>query len=246
LRPLRRLPRQARERAEQRGFVHAARLRDADDVIVVRDARPVEPRAHERDPGLEPDGRLGFERQAHRTHAVFAADLENQRQHRRVQMEMLVRVDVIERQPGRGESIELRANLARKLRAHGGQEEEPEPVADHRIAETAIRADERGNRLVRQRRRAVGKHEVQADAQARQAPRALNRIAGGGLAHHQARGGEHAVAMRALHRRIDARMQAEVVGREDECALRRQRHRLRPRVRARSGKIPRLRASAAS
>jgi hypothetical protein len=46
--------------------------------------------------------------------------------------------------------------------------------------------------------------------------RARDRILRGARADHQARGVEHAVAMRALDRRVHARMQPEVVRGEDQ------------------------------
>ena len=66
-------------------------------------------------------------------------------------------------------------------------------------------------------RPALDQHEVQADAQARQAAGAPDRVGGGGLRHHEARGGEDAVAVRRLDGLVDLGREPEIVGRDDEA-----------------------------
>src|SRR3954453_11018730 len=98
----------------------------------------VESRPHPRDPGAQPQWRIDFERQAHRLHAEFAPSFEDQIEHRRMQMKVLVRVDMIEREPAVGECLELRANFSDKLFAHVRQEEKAYPVAPHVAAEAPM------------------------------------------------------------------------------------------------------------
>ena len=52
-----------------------------------------------------------FEWHAHRAHAETAADAQDPVQHERMQVVVLMRVDVIERQPGVGERLKLRTDL---------------------------------------------------------------------------------------------------------------------------------------
>ena len=60
---------------------------------------------------------------------------------RRMQVEMLVRVDVIERQPGRGEGGELCRHLGVQLAARGRIDEDTKRGARHVAAETPVRPD---------------------------------------------------------------------------------------------------------
>ncbi|MNM98154.1 hypothetical protein D3C81_1106780 [compost metagenome] len=133
---------------------------------------------------------------------------------------MLVRVDMVQRQPGRGEGIELRADLGRQLAPHMRQEEEAAAVQRHGRAEASLRIDQRRDPRARQRGGAVGQHHMQAHAQRWLPARALERIGHGRGAHHQAGRIEHAVAVSHLDGLVDGRMQAEVVGGDDQRALR--------------------------
>ena len=61
--------------------------------------------------------------------------------------------------------------------------------------------------------RALDQHEVQADAQGCGRRRArADRVGGGGRRHHQARGGQDAVAVRRLDGLVDLGREAEIVG----------------------------------
>ena len=68
----------------------------------------------------------------------------------------------------------------------------------------------------RQDRLALHQHQMQPDAQARHGLGARHRIGSGGARHHQAGGGENAVAMGPLDRFVDFDGSAEIVGGDDE------------------------------
>ncbi len=78
---------------------------------------------------------------------------------------MLVRVDMVQRQPGRGEGVELRADLGGQLAPHMRQEEEAAAVRRHGRAEAALRIDQRRDPRPRQRGGPVSQYHVQAHAQ---------------------------------------------------------------------------------
>ena len=60
-------------------------------------------------------------RHTHPRKTEFPADLQHQPPHRRMQMHMLVRIRVVQRQPGGGEGGELRADLGGELTATRGR-----------------------------------------------------------------------------------------------------------------------------
>ena len=69
---------------------------------------------------------------------------------------------------------------------------------------------------------AVAEHEMQTDAQRRQAARTRHGVGGRSAAHHQARGGQDAARMRELDGFVHLGRQAEIVGRDDQrlqCAV---------------------------
>ena len=70
-------------------------------------------------------------------------------------------------------------------------------------AEVSGRVDEIGQLLRRQHRPAVDQHEMQPDAQARQAPRARDRVRRGGAGDHQACRREDAAGVRGFDGFID-------------------------------------------
>jgi hypothetical protein len=59
---------------------------------------------------------------------------------------------------------------------------------------------------------------VQPDREAGVAPRELHGFRGRPFAHHQARRGEHALAVGPLHRLVDLGRKAEIVGGDDDPA----------------------------
>ncbi len=64
-----------------------------------------------------------LDRQAGRTHAEALADLQDQAGDGGVQVEVLVRIDVVQRQARGGEGLELGGDLGLELTAGGGIEE---------------------------------------------------------------------------------------------------------------------------
>ena len=86
--------------------------------------------------------RLG--RQPHRAHAVIAADLDDQPRDGRMQMHVLVRVDMVEREPGGAERLELRADLAPRAGARmPGRKKKRNPARSHGCRRTGRRAPTR-------------------------------------------------------------------------------------------------------
>ena len=136
---------------------------------------------------------------------------------------MLVRVDVVERQAGRGERGELRRHLGAKLATGGGAREDRNAGARHVAAEAAGRIDQQRHLLRRQRRAALDQHEVEPDAERRHGPRPRDRVGGGVAGDHQAGSGEDAVPVRLLDRVVDRDRGSEVVGGDDEAMHRDQR-----------------------
>ena len=175
--------------------------------------------------GAEPDAgaaarknrrRLG--RNAHARQAELAADVEHQPADRRMQMHVLVRIRVAERQAGGGEGGELRADLRGELaadaRAGGVVDAEAELVG----GEPAVRVHQIGNLGRRQHGGAFDHHQMQPDAQVRQGARAPHGIGGGRAGHHQAGGVQDAGAVRTLDGFVDRWGEAEIVGSECGCA----------------------------
>ncbi|CDY73573.1 hypothetical protein BGLT_02942 [Caballeronia glathei] len=204
------------EHAQERRFIHPARLHEPGDVVIVIDAGTPELRMRKRDPGAQQYRTMQFAGQAHRAQAEVPADLQDQREHRRMQMKMLVRVHMVEDETGCRECLELGANLGGELRAHMRQAEEAHTVAGHRVVETALPVNQIRNRRRAERRVSVREHDVQADTQPRQLPRIGNRARRRRRADHQARGREHAVPVCERDSVIHSLVQAEIVGIDDD------------------------------
>ena len=105
--------------------------------------------------------RLG--RYSHRAQPVIAADLDDQSGDGRVQMNVLVRVDMVEHEAGGAERLELRADLGGKPAARAGTEEKAQPGAQRVVVEPAIAANEPVQLVRRQYRAAVDQHQMQPD-----------------------------------------------------------------------------------
>ena len=87
---------------------------------------------------------------------------------------VLVGVDMVERQPGGCIGGELGLDLAGELAAHRRLEEIGEAGAHLVVSEAPVRADQVGNLIGRQDRRAVDQDHMQADTEIRQAPGAFD------------------------------------------------------------------------
>ena len=135
---------------------------------------------------------------------------------RRVQVHVLVRVGVIERQARGGEGAVLRRDLGRDLPPAARTEEVFQCEAEL-VGGEPPRAVHQMRHGAGQHGIALDHHEVQAYPQIGHLPGATHRIAGRGAGHHQAGGAEDAVPMRPLHRLVHRLRQAEIVGGDDDA-----------------------------
>ena len=181
-------------------------------------ARPViqRMRAHPDARAAARQNRRRLGRHTHPRQPELPADLQHQPPDGRMQMHMLVRIGVVQRQPGGGEGGELRADLGGELAADARTGEVVDAEAELVGREPAVGIHQVGNLGRRQHSRALDHHEMQSDAQVRQRARAPHGIRRGGTGHHQAGGVQRAGAVRSLDRLVDRFGQAEIVGREDD------------------------------
>ncbi len=131
-------------------------------------------------------------------------------------MHMLVRVDMVEREPGGVEPLELGADLGGEPAARAGPKKKAQSGAQGIVVEPAVAAHETPELIRRQRRRAVDQHKVQPDAQRAEATCPCDRIRRGRRADHQAGARQNAVAMRLLDRVVGCDIAAEIVSRNDQ------------------------------
>ena len=120
-----------------------------------------------------------------------------------MQVEVLMGVDVIERQSGRGKGVELRLDLRRELPPHRAVRDDIETEPRHIRAKPAGAVDQIGQPLRRQCRRTLDQHDMEPDAEARQPPCPLDRIRSRRARDHQDRRRKDAVAVRDLDGLID-------------------------------------------
>src|SRR5262245_61416468 len=133
-----------------------------------------------------------------------------------MEMEVLVRVDVIEPKPARAKRYELCLDLGAKLPPQIAPQRDVDAEPRHVGAEDTLAIDQARHALGRQRRTAFDQHDVQAHAQPRHFPRPCDRVVCGGACHHEACGGEDAALMRDLDSVVDLRREPEIVGGDDE------------------------------
>ena len=139
-----------------------------------------------------------------------------------MQVKMLVRGDVIELEARRAERLELGAHFRPHLPVDMGQEKHRRAGARHICPQPPARVDEIGHGRGRKHRLRVGERKMEPDGELRQAPRDFDSPSRRRRAHHQARGSENALEMRALDRLVDLVGEAEVVGRDNQifqCAV---------------------------
>jgi hypothetical protein len=132
-------------------------------------------------------------------------------------MKVLVRIDVIEWQAGRGEGCELRLDLRCELPPRLGPRENLKTKPRHAGAKPAGAVDQIWHLLSRQRRPAIDQHDMEPDPQPRQAARSLNRIRRRGARDHHTCCCQDTVAMRNFDGLVDLRRQPEIVSRDDEA-----------------------------
>src|SRR5207302_11045870 len=85
-------------------------------------------------------------------------------------MHMLVRVDMVEREPGGVEPLELGADLGGEPAARAGPKKKAQSGAQGIVGEPAVAAHETPELIPRQRPHAVDQHKVQPDAHLAQPP----------------------------------------------------------------------------
>ena len=131
-------------------------------------------------------------------------------------MEVLVNVDVIERQPSRAESGELCFDFCAHLPASGSTRGQPHPERDEIGAQSTLCVDEVGDRFRRQRRPRVRHRQVDPHAKAGHRARAFDGVGGERSAHHQARGGKNAIAVGDFDSLVDFPRETEIIRRNDQ------------------------------
>ena len=134
----------------------------------------------------------------------------------RMQVKVLVSIDVVECKAGCMVGAKLRFDLRQQLRANRRPHTYVEPEPRHVRAQTPGCVDEIGQLFRRQRRRALDQDNVQADAQHRKAARKLNRVRSRGTGDHQACRREDSVLMRQLDGSVDFGREPEIVSRDDK------------------------------
>ncbi len=107
---------------------------------------------------------------------MSSADVDQCLGNRRMDVKVLVRIDVIERQTGCFKSVELRCDFGSKLAPHPRAKEDRGAQPRHVATKASLGIDQPRHLLGWQRRSAIDEHEVQTDAKRRQPPGAPNRI----------------------------------------------------------------------
>ena len=164
------------------------------------DARPA-PRKHH--------GRFG--RNPHCPQAELAADVDHQPSYGRMQVHVLVRVGMVEREPGGGESGELGADFGGKLPANTRTEEIINPEAELVRWKPALGVQKIRDCGPRQYGWPFDHHEMQSDAKRWQFPRPSHGIQSSRAGNHQARCIQNAVEMRLHDRLVDQFRQTEII-----------------------------------
>ena len=137
-------------------------------------------------------------------------------------MEVMMGVDMVQRQSGRPIGGKLCVHFSRELLAHFRANKYLDAQHHHVDPQIPTRVDQVRYRRWRKHRPPIAQHEMKTDAQRRQPPCAFDGIVDGGAAHHQARCRQNPARVRQLDRFVDLRRQAEIVGRDDQrlqCAV---------------------------
>jgi len=129
-----------------------------------------------------------------------------------VQMHVLVRVGMIQRQAGGGKSRELRADFRRQLSAHMRIEKITNPQSQLVGGKPASRVHKIRDLRVRQNRGALDHHQMQPHMQTRHRLRPPHGIGECRRADHQAGVGENSLAVRALDAFVDNGRKSEIIG----------------------------------
>ena len=161
------------------------------------------------------DHRGRFGRNTNCPQSERPADVDHQPTYRRMQVHVLVRIGMVERQPGGGERRELCADFRGELPADARAEEVVHAESKLVRGKLSPCVDQIGNFRCRQHGGTVDRHQMQADAKGRTRPRPPHRIRGGWAGDHEARGIQNTVAVRSFDRLVDGFRKAEIIGGED-------------------------------
>src|SRR6266702_2054931 len=158
-----------------------------------------------------PRRRLAHDRHPHGGDAVLGGKAQKVALDHRMDVKVMVPVDVVEREAGGAEGIELRPHLGGELTARRRRKEEAEPLGKRIGAKAPVAADEGRNALRRQHWSAVDESEMQPDPEPLQVAGARDGVGGARLGDHQAGTGQDAVAMAAFHRLVDGKVAPEII-----------------------------------
>ena len=131
-------------------------------------------------------------------------------------MKVLVAVDVVQRETGCTEAVELRFDLRLYLPLDLGQEEKRYAKTDDVTRKSPIGSDQIWNLPRRKNWITIDQGEVQPDAERRQAACPLHRVRHCRCANHQARRRKDAAAMALFDRFVHRHRGTEVVGCDDQ------------------------------
>ena len=129
---------------------------------------------------------------------------------------MFMAIDMIQRQPGICEGLELRPNLPRELAANGWSEEEANAGGEKIGRQITGAVNQMGNLVRPQHRSATGHNQMQPDPQVRQSVSAHHGVGRGGCSDHPARGVEDASAMGLLNRAVDTERNPKIIAGDDQ------------------------------
>ena len=133
-----------------------------------------------------------------------------------MKVEVPVRIDVVERQPGGPIGLELPGDFLRDLPPERRPHCDFRAVAGEVVAQASAAVEQARYLRAIRHRIAVDQHDVQPDAQIRQRPCPFDCIGRRRRADHEARGTQDAVSVRRLHGGVDGLTEPEIVRRYDQ------------------------------
>lgn len=133
-----------------------------------------------------------------------------------MEMEMLMRIHMIERQATLLKPLELRSDFDLKLAPDAGTEEEFEPGSNHIIRKPPLGIDEIRNGSNRRHRCPLRQNDVQTDTQIGQAPGTRNGIVRSIFPYHKAGTRQNASLMGRFNRFIHGLIESEIIGRDND------------------------------
>ena len=134
-----------------------------------------------------------------------------------MQMEVLVRVAMIQRQSRGGKGLELRADLGAQLTARPRAARDLCAQRRHVGSKKAVGANQPRDLRGRQRRAALHQHDMQSDSKLPHAARTPYCIGGRSSRYHEAGCRQNSAGMRRLDRFIDLVRCAEIIRGHDQA-----------------------------